>query len=432
MSNEKEVTIYDIAEKLKISPATVSRGLQDHPAISKKTKKKIFDLAEKIGYRSNHFARNLRNQKTNTIGVIVPRLNSSFMSSVIAGIEHIANAEGYNLIISQSSESSAREAANAKTLFNNRVDGLLVSLGYAGWGAGQLESELAQNAWLTVPCDERILFETPFEKRWQAAGRLLGIDVVTLNSEQARKHVPVLEGAQFEGAIWCATDGIVDIHSLLSGYLKAAASHGAVIRYNAEVRSVRRVAGGDIEISVGGEEVRAKTLINAAGAWANQLAVMAGAKQMPLRPCRRHLFVTPPIDWIDPKWPFVWDVAHDIYFRPEGEGLLLCACDQTELAPCDPPVDEAVKELLAEKIEEFMPALSGVHISRGWAGFRTLTPDGNFIIGWDPGVERLFWVAGLGGHGMTTSAAVGELAADLLMTGRSKQSPPFSPERFAA
>jgi LacI family transcriptional regulator len=130
MSNDKEVTIYDIAKKLKVSPATVSRGLQDHPAISKKTKKKIFDLADKIGYRSNHFARNLRNQKTNTIGVIVPRLNSHFMSSVIAGIEQVANKEGYNLIISQSSESSAKEAANAKTLFNNRVDGLLASLAY--------------------------------------------------------------------------------------------------------------------------------------------------------------------------------------------------------------------------------------------------------------------------------------------------------------
>ena len=91
MANDREVTIYDIAEKLNISPATVSRGLQDHPAISKKTKKKIQDLAEKIGYRSNHFARNLRNQKTNTIGVIVPRLNSNFMSSVIAGIEQVAN-----------------------------------------------------------------------------------------------------------------------------------------------------------------------------------------------------------------------------------------------------------------------------------------------------------------------------------------------------
>ena len=130
MSEEKEVTIYDIAVKLNISPATVSRGLQDHPSISKKTKKKILDLAEKIGYRSNNFARNLRNQKTKTIGVIVPRLNSHFMSAVISGIEHIANASGYNLIISQSSESVDKESANARTMFNNRVDGLLVSLAY--------------------------------------------------------------------------------------------------------------------------------------------------------------------------------------------------------------------------------------------------------------------------------------------------------------
>ncbi len=130
MSSEKEITIYDIAKKLNISAATVSRGLQDHPGISKKTKKKIFDTVEALGYRSNHFARNLRNQKTHTIGVIVPRLNSLFMSSVIAGMEHIANQEGYHLIISQSSEHTAKEGASAKTMFDNRVDGLLVSLAY--------------------------------------------------------------------------------------------------------------------------------------------------------------------------------------------------------------------------------------------------------------------------------------------------------------
>src|SRR5215211_5374753 len=130
MSSEKEVTIYDIAEQLEISAATVSRGLSDDPKVSKKTKKKILDLADKIGYQSNHFARNLRNQKTDTIGVIVPRLNSNFMSAVIAGIESIANSQGYNLIISQSSESAIKEAANAKSMFNNRVDGLLVSLAY--------------------------------------------------------------------------------------------------------------------------------------------------------------------------------------------------------------------------------------------------------------------------------------------------------------
>jgi LacI family transcriptional regulator len=130
MSKEKEVTIYDIADKLNISIATVSRALKDDPVVNKKTRKKVFELAEELGYRSNHFARNLRNQRTETIGVIVPRLNSYFMSTVIAGIEHVANNEGYNLIISQSAESEQKEKMNAKTMFNSRVDGLLVSLSY--------------------------------------------------------------------------------------------------------------------------------------------------------------------------------------------------------------------------------------------------------------------------------------------------------------
>lgn len=130
MSKEKEATIYDIASRLNVSIATVSRALKNDPVVSKKTKKKIFDVAEELNYRSNHFARNLRNSKTQTIGVIVPRLNSSFMSSVIAGIENVANKEDYNLIISQSSEDAKKEIVSAKTMFNSRVDGLLVSLAY--------------------------------------------------------------------------------------------------------------------------------------------------------------------------------------------------------------------------------------------------------------------------------------------------------------
>ncbi|MGB8191358.1 MAG: LacI family DNA-binding transcriptional regulator [Chitinophagaceae bacterium] len=130
MINGKEVTIYDLARELNISIATVSRALKDDPVVSKKTRKKIFDLANERGYRSNYFARSLRNQRTETIGVIVPRLNSYFMATVISGMENTANGFGYNLIISQSSESAQKEMANAKTMFNNRVDGLLVSLAY--------------------------------------------------------------------------------------------------------------------------------------------------------------------------------------------------------------------------------------------------------------------------------------------------------------
>jgi LacI family transcriptional regulator len=131
MSNpEKEVTIYDIAQKLNISAATVSRGLKDHPGINKNTKKKILAMANEMGYRSNSFASSLRTKRGNVIGVIVPRLNSNFMSDVIAGIEKVVNDSGYNLFISQSLETMEKEVSNAKAMFNNRVDGLLVSLAY--------------------------------------------------------------------------------------------------------------------------------------------------------------------------------------------------------------------------------------------------------------------------------------------------------------
>ena len=130
MAEEKEITIYDIARHLSISATTVSRGLKDHPAINKNTRKKIKEAAKKLGYRSNTFASSLRSKKTHTIGIIVPRLNSYFMSSVLAGMEDAASNEGYNLIISQSLESSEKEVANAHTMFLKRVDGLLVSLAY--------------------------------------------------------------------------------------------------------------------------------------------------------------------------------------------------------------------------------------------------------------------------------------------------------------
>ena len=126
----KEVTIYDIAKRLNYSPATVSRALNDHPAIKGNTKDTITSMAREMGYRSNTFASNLRRQRTNTIGVIVPRLNSNFMSCVLAGMEKVANEAGYNLIISQSLESVTKEKANAQTMFNSRVDGLLVSVAY--------------------------------------------------------------------------------------------------------------------------------------------------------------------------------------------------------------------------------------------------------------------------------------------------------------
>lgn len=125
---DKEVTIYDIAKRLNIAASTVSRGLRGHYTVSQKTQKLIGATAEEMGFRFNTFATNLRRQRTNTIGVIIPKFNSNFMAEVIAGIENVTNDSNLNLIISQSLEDLDKEIRNVKTMFNNRVDGLLVSL----------------------------------------------------------------------------------------------------------------------------------------------------------------------------------------------------------------------------------------------------------------------------------------------------------------
>jgi LacI family transcriptional regulator len=154
--SEKEITIYDIAKKLNVSAATVSRALKDHPRVNKNTKKMIVKAAEEMGYRSNSFASNLRRKNSNIIGVIVPRLNSSFMSDVIAGMEKVVNDNNYNLIISQSMETMKKEMSNAKAMLNNRVDGLLVSLAYDTTNVDHFEPFIKRN----IPV---IFFDRVFE-----------------------------------------------------------------------------------------------------------------------------------------------------------------------------------------------------------------------------------------------------------------------------
>ncbi len=126
--SKKEVTIYDIAKSLSVSPATVSRALKNHKSIGAKTTRAVQEMALKMGYRPNLMASGLRTRKTKTIGIITSWINRPFISSVISGIEEVANDAGYNVIISQSCDSYQKEVANAQTLLGSRVDGLIVSL----------------------------------------------------------------------------------------------------------------------------------------------------------------------------------------------------------------------------------------------------------------------------------------------------------------
>ena len=114
MKPKKDVTIYDIAQKLSLSSATVSRALKDHPAIAKHTKRRIQDAALELGYRHNNFASSLRKQKSNTIGIILHELNSNFITSVLAGIERVTTEAGYDLIIAGDNDLSSVGQAKAK------------------------------------------------------------------------------------------------------------------------------------------------------------------------------------------------------------------------------------------------------------------------------------------------------------------------------
>jgi len=126
----KKTTIYEIAKALGIDSSTVSRALNDNPRVNKKTKEKVLEKAKEMGYSANLLASNLRQKKSNTIGVVVPRISRYFFSTTIAGIEECAFAEGYNVIISQSLEQLQREKKIINNFVANRVDGVLISISW--------------------------------------------------------------------------------------------------------------------------------------------------------------------------------------------------------------------------------------------------------------------------------------------------------------
>jgi len=261
-------------------------------------------------------------------------------------------------------------------------------------------------------------------------GRNAGLEVDLWNPAQCLGRVPVLEGAEFQGAVWCPSDGMIDAAGLLQGFLSEARKGGARLRTKAEVAGFKLRGDRIDSVLLPDGPVRAGAVINATGAWARQVGLLAGALDLELIPFRRHLYSTGRLDWVDPAWPFVWDVGHDVYFRPESHGLLTSPCDEAAWTPELPKEDPKIIELLSEKLERYLPRLADVPILRGWAGLRTMAPDRRFVIGRDPKIDNFVWAAGLGGHGVTVSAAAGALVARSVVESGGLSGGPFDPGRF--
>ncbi len=244
----------------------------------------------------------------------------------------------------------------------------------------------------------------------------LAAELELLSPAQATARVPALEGAGFEAAVFTPGCATIDIHALLTMYLDLAREGGAQLAPSTPLEAVEVDGGAIRAVRAGGRRVATRALVNAAGFRANEVAALAGVPELAFTPARRHLFVAA-LEGVDRAWPFVWDITQGYYFRPEGSGVLLCACDETPWPPEDPPVDRGAREDLAEKLAAQAPALAAARPMRQWAGLRVLTPDGRFAIGPDPALRGFTWVAGLGGHGMTTSGAVGWLGASAVLDG---------------
>ncbi len=260
----------------------------------------------------------------------------------------------------------------------------------------------------------------------ETGGLLLAMEPSSLDPLEAEAkafNLPVergpgggLQGLTAAAHLAIPSDGIIDVNGLLSHCAEGARQAGAILRYRCHVRGIETLAQGfHLETSEG--PIEAATLVNAAGAWAGELGRRAGGLDIAFRALRRHLAWSSQPHAEDQ--PYAWWVDRPLYMKPESGGLLMCPCDEDEVplpSPGQQPeTNSEVFDDLATTMHDLAPGLTDHGITRAWSGLRTFAPDRRFVIGWDPENPRLFWVAGLGGHGMTTGLAVGKLAAEMIL-----------------
>jgi sarcosine oxidase subunit beta len=234
------------------------------------------------------------------------------------------------------------------------------------------------------------------------------------------KIVPQLRVDDILGGTFCQTDGFVDPHSVMMGFMLNAREKGARLWLDTEVTGIEVEDDGVKTVSTSRGPISTNVVVNAAGAWAAQIAEMAGA-ELPVEPLRRQLVPTEPFDQLPQRFPMVIDMSTGFHFRREGKGILLAWNDPKETPGFKTDFDTTFVEKILTHAASRVPVLAeaGVNPRRAWAGLYEMTPDHHAIIGPAPNVEGLYFVNGFSGHGVMHSPASGKVAADLVLKGQS-------------
>lgn len=265
--------------------------------------------------------------------------------------------------------------------------------------------------------------------------RAVGLNAVLLSHDEVLRRIPGLDPAAFAGGVLIPDDGRLDVHEILSSYLRHARARGATVRLGAEVLAFLTGDGRCSGVRTRDGDFRARVVVDAAGAWAGVVARLAGASPIPLVPHRRTIVTFAPPSGIDvADWPLVASDADHLYFSPEAGDLLLSPMDEDPMDACDPSPDDAVVADGLARFARLAPALVPRALKRRWSGLRTFSPDRVHVVGEDPRLPGFFWLAGQGGCGIETSPLIGRVAADLIVHGRTAafDARLLSPGRFVA
>lgn len=250
--------------------------------------------------------------------------------------------------------------------------------------------------------------------------KVLGLKTAQLvDAEYIVKMLPQLRSDDILGGSFCSTDGFVDPYSAMTGFIAKAVEKGATVWKNTEVVGIStdrcKIAG----VTTTKGKVATRTVVNAAGAWAAQVAKLVGI-ELPVEPLRRMLVPSEPFNEFPHSSPMVIDMSNGFHFRPEGRGFLLAWNDPEEAPGFKTDFENSFIEKILTRAANRVPAFENLPVNpkRAWAGLYEMTPDYHAVLGPVASVPGFFLANGFSGHGVMHAPATGKIVSDLILTGK--------------